>query len=208
VPPQGGKTLAEQVAVIARQPLLSPPGQVFSYSGSGFQVAGRVAEVVSGQSWDEFFEERIAVPLNLETYDVGDPNGLTLAAGAESNLRDYAKILRLHLNNGRVPGGPPVLTTNVALEMRHDQVGERRMLARLYPFGFRYGLSWWITMPKSRAEPFVFSDQGATGATPWIDTDRGYGAFLYLKGFSQNYLAAGRLWKDVSAAINEQFDNP
>jgi serine-type D-Ala-D-Ala carboxypeptidase/endopeptidase len=207
-PKQGNKTLAEQVAAIAEQPLLYAPGDLFSYSGSGFQVAGRVAEVISGQPWEEFYRDRMVVPLKLETYDVGGPEGLTLAAGAESNLKDYAKILRLHLNNGRVPGGPPVLTQALALEMRRDQVGERRMLARLYPFGFRYGLSWWITVPKSRTEPFVFSDQGASGATPWINTDLHYGAFLYLKGFSQNYLAAARLWTDVSGAIDEQFENP
>ena len=43
-------------------------------------------------------------------------------------------------------------------------------------------------------------------ATPWIDTQRRYGVFLYLKGLAPNYVAAARLWAEVARACNEQFD--
>ncbi|MDZ4687439.1 MAG: serine hydrolase domain-containing protein [Planctomycetaceae bacterium] len=204
-PPNRERTLAEDVAVLAEQRLLAPPGKLFSYSGAGFQVAGRVAEVVSGQPWDEFFRDRVAVPLRLRTFDCGPPPGLSLSSGATSDLQDYAAILRLHLNDG-VADGQPVLAGDVVREMRADQIDDRRMLVRLYPFGFRYGLSWWITVSGSQTDPCLFSDQGATGATPWIDTQRRYGVFLYLKGLAPNYVAAARLWAEVARACNEQFD--
>jgi CubicO group peptidase (beta-lactamase class C family) len=205
-PPQGGRTLEEHVAQLARQPLLFPPGQVFSYSGAGFEVAGRVAEVVSGQSWSEFFDERISAPLQLRTFSYGSPQGLSPAVTGTCDLEDYAAILRLHLNNGRAPS-QTVLSKVICLEMRMNQIADRRMFVRLYPFGFQYGLSWWISEPLPPAAPFVFSDQGASGATPWIDTRNHYGAFLYLKGFAPNYVEAARLWRDVAAAIEPQFQN-
>jgi CubicO group peptidase (beta-lactamase class C family) len=47
-------TLAEDVALVARQPLDLTPGGRWAYSSSGFAVLGRVVEVLSGQP-DETF---------------------------------------------------------------------------------------------------------------------------------------------------------
>lgn len=47
--------------------LESPPGQKFVYSDVGFMMLAQVVEKISGESLDQFYRERIAVPLNLET---------------------------------------------------------------------------------------------------------------------------------------------
>src|SRR5262249_40387979 len=51
-------TLAENVARLAKMPLLSQPGREWHY-GLSTDVLGRVIEVVSGQPLDVFFAERI-----------------------------------------------------------------------------------------------------------------------------------------------------
>jgi CubicO group peptidase (beta-lactamase class C family) len=56
--------LAEACARIARQPLLFQPGSGWSYS-VGLDVLGRLVEVVSGQPFDRFLEERIFAPLGM-----------------------------------------------------------------------------------------------------------------------------------------------
>jgi len=60
------RSLAEVVATYARHPLQSVPGTSFVYSSPGFDILGRVIEVVSGKPFEEFMEERIFHPLGME----------------------------------------------------------------------------------------------------------------------------------------------
>ncbi|MGW1957255.1 serine hydrolase domain-containing protein [Streptomyces sp. NPDC001920] len=59
-----GSDLAETVDVYARLPLQFEPGTEWNYSVAS-NVLGRVVEVVSGRSLDEFFAERIFGPLGM-----------------------------------------------------------------------------------------------------------------------------------------------
>jgi CubicO group peptidase (beta-lactamase class C family) len=53
---------------IAKRPLLHEPGQQFTY-GLGIDVAGRLAEVLSGKSLDKFLQETVLAPLGMnDTY--------------------------------------------------------------------------------------------------------------------------------------------
>jgi CubicO group peptidase (beta-lactamase class C family) len=62
VPP--GANLAETIDVYASLPLQFEPGTQWNYSVAS-NVLGRVIEVVSGQSLDEFYRERIFGPLGM-----------------------------------------------------------------------------------------------------------------------------------------------
>ncbi len=57
-------TLEESVDIWAAQPLLFQPGSEWNYSVST-DVLGRLVEVVSGQSLDEFFAQRLFGPLGM-----------------------------------------------------------------------------------------------------------------------------------------------
>ncbi len=58
-------TIADNVGRLAILPLLHQPGTAWEYSLST-DVLGRVVEVVSGRTLDEFFRERIFGPLKME----------------------------------------------------------------------------------------------------------------------------------------------
>ncbi|HSB16266.1 MAG TPA: serine hydrolase domain-containing protein [Bryobacteraceae bacterium] len=58
-------TIAESVKRLAAQPLLFHPGDKYEYSLS-IDVLGRLVEVVSGKSLDEFFRTRIFEPLGMK----------------------------------------------------------------------------------------------------------------------------------------------
>ncbi|HWR50427.1 MAG TPA: serine hydrolase domain-containing protein [Bryobacteraceae bacterium] len=58
-------TIADSVKALAAQPLLFKPGEKFEYSLS-VDVLGRLVEVVSGKSLDEFFRTRIFEPLGMK----------------------------------------------------------------------------------------------------------------------------------------------
>jgi CubicO group peptidase (beta-lactamase class C family) len=57
--------LADSVAGIAREPLSSEPGKQFAYSGAGYCVLGRVAEVAAGKSFNELLALHVTRPLRL-----------------------------------------------------------------------------------------------------------------------------------------------
>jgi CubicO group peptidase (beta-lactamase class C family) len=57
-------TIGDNVAKLARLPLMHHPGERYSY-GLNTDVLGRVVEVASGMTLDEFFRKRIFEPLKM-----------------------------------------------------------------------------------------------------------------------------------------------
>lgn len=67
--PAGGAppaTLAERVAAVSRATLLFEPGTAWNYSNIGIAALGRIIEVVTGEPYDRFLEERIFQPLEMK----------------------------------------------------------------------------------------------------------------------------------------------
>lgn len=71
-PDQG--PLSERVSLLSNLPLAFQPGTRWEYS-VGIDVIGRVIEVVSGQSLDEFFNRQIFEPLNMTETGFRVPDG-------------------------------------------------------------------------------------------------------------------------------------
>ncbi len=58
-------TTAEAVSRMAKLPLRHDPGAGFTY-GYGLDVAGRLAEVISGMRLDSLIKQRVLIPLSME----------------------------------------------------------------------------------------------------------------------------------------------
>ena len=145
---KGDETLARFVAGLSTDMQLAPPGAAWSYNNAGFAVAGRVIEVVTGQSFSEAIDDLVFRPLGLKLAftrvgDVvahwpaighvvgpdGSPGmqrtftlGSTLPAGGVAmsmdNLLEYAQF---HLGDGRGPNGQ-LLKPATLTEMRTPQL--------------------------------------------------------------------------------------
>lgn len=59
-------TLADTARLILKEKLAKKPGSFFAYSGSSFQVAGYIAELLSGLPFEELTQSRICVPLGMK----------------------------------------------------------------------------------------------------------------------------------------------
>ena len=59
------RTLAEAVLVSSQQPLDFEPGSKWSYCNAGIDTLGRIIEVASGQSFEEFLKVRVFQPLGM-----------------------------------------------------------------------------------------------------------------------------------------------
>jgi CubicO group peptidase (beta-lactamase class C family) len=60
------RSLAETTVAVSQSPLDFEPGSRWAYCNSGIDVLGRVIEVVSGKSYEEFLRKRIFEPLGMK----------------------------------------------------------------------------------------------------------------------------------------------
>lgn len=202
-------TLVDCVLQIAQLNLQFAPGERFLYSATGYQVAGLVAERISGQPWQEFFEQRIAVPLGLNDYAYVGNGNPRLAGGAVSSARDYLKIQQLILDRGRAHG-ESLLPTALADAMTEDQVDGLPVDFTPIPedAGLQgYSFGWWISdagLPAPSRGPEI-SDPGVLGTVPWMDFDKDYAAIVLIEADGD---AGLRLFKALRPLIVAQIDRP
>ncbi len=197
------------------------PDTAFHYGGGQWQLAGGVAEVVSGQTWAELVDETYVQP--CETPTLGYANqfqqaGLTYPAdfegdvanlaatdnpsvegGAYVSVSDYGKLLHMHLRGG-LCGEARVLSEEAVDRMQVDRILEVYEGSTGNPSPLEgYGLGWWV----DRANPGVFVDPGAYGAITWLDAPRGYAAFIALEATSE---LGAVLLEQAKPALDEVFD--
>lgn len=106
--PKSPAVVAEQVARLASFPFNSPPGKYWSYSNAGPVVAGRIAEVLTGLTWDEALAERILRPLGLHA--TTSTEEMILQATAVGHVVDPAtghteRVPRFQVDWGNGPAG-------------------------------------------------------------------------------------------------------
>jgi CubicO group peptidase (beta-lactamase class C family) len=181
------KTSLERCASeIARLELSATPGEEFFYAGVSMHVGGRIAEVVSGKSWNDLFVERIASPLGMTKTDFfayGPTANPRPAGDARSSADDYARFLQMLLREGDFDGRR-ILSSGAVTELHNDQTRGARIEYTIYekhrgldpdlPLA-RYGVGVW------RERAHELSSQGALGFTPWIDVERKLGGVISVR---------------------------
>jgi CubicO group peptidase (beta-lactamase class C family) len=143
-----------------------PLGATFSYCNSGFILAGRVIEVLTGQTWDAALRERLFAPLELAhtttlpeeailgraaVGHVAEPEEeprvaplwlLPRSAGPagliNSTVRDVAQFARMHLRGGTATDGTRVLSEASTAAMQESQT----LLPDQHSLGDSWGLGW------------------------------------------------------------------
>jgi CubicO group peptidase (beta-lactamase class C family) len=162
------RTLAEAVDLFPQRPLEFEPGTQWGYSNMGIATLGRIIEVVSGKSYEEFLAERIFNPLEMTDSHFFLPeekqnrvavmyryDGSTLAradldlfhsgakypspeAGLYSTAQDLFRFYQMMLNGGSL-GGKRVLSKASVNLMTTLQTGDLK--AGFSP-GMGFGLGW------------------------------------------------------------------
>jgi len=171
---------------IANSKLTGIPGKSFAYGGASMQVAGRIAEIVSGKKWDDLFAEKIATPLKMKntkygTFNKGeivDSNNPRLAGGAKSNISDYSNFLKMLLDCGKFEGVQVISCDSFNL-MNEDNTKNTKIVFTPQPDNRGYGIGHWINPVVEDGKNVQHSSQGAFGFSPWIDTKRNiFGIYL------------------------------
>jgi len=201
-------------------PDVVPPDTEFRYGGAQWQVAGALAEIASGKTWQELINEIYVepcgvdslafnnhftqLPLNGFNYPVefeADPSTLeatdnpNMEGGAYINAGDYARLLLMQLRGGRC-GDTRVLSQDALDTMHRDRIGDVYSGNAGDP-DTGYGMGWWV-----HRDTGLLTDNGAYGTVPWLDLDGGFGAYLVVEATGElgSHLA-GLLYEPVAAAV-------
>lgn len=199
---------------------LVPPDTRFRYGGAQWQLAGAVAEVVSGKSWHQLVRETYVEPCLTRHFgytnqfaggtrgypssfhgrpsDVLATDNPNIEGGAYATAEDYGKLLLMFLRGGTC-GETRVLSDSAVARMEADRIGTVYGGSTSVPALQGYGMGWWI----DRNHPGVIADPGFYGAVPWIDRNRGYGAFIAIEGNSTQGTA---LWARTKPILDSIVD--
>jgi len=163
------RTLAEETIAISQWPLEFEPGSKWAYCNTGIDTLGRIIEVCSGQSYEEFLAERLFRPLGMEdtffyptkdnkgrvaTLYKKDKNGIArsenfigdavggrypLPAGGLFSTASDLRKLYQMVLDGGVAGGRRYLSEATLARMTRNQTGD---LKAGFTDGVQMGLGW------------------------------------------------------------------
>lgn len=142
----GDDALARIVAKLADLPQITPLGAVWSYCNSGFYLAGRVIEVVTGKPYETAMRELVLDPLGMSmslffahdaiTHRVAIghqheadgklalalpwalPRAAHPAGGVSSTVRDQLRYARFHMGGGTAEDGTSLLKPETLRSMQ------------------------------------------------------------------------------------------
>jgi CubicO group peptidase (beta-lactamase class C family) len=155
----GDDAQAKMLIEIAKLPQFTPLGEVWSYCNTGFNIAGRIVEVITGQSYEAAIKGMILDPLSMSMtfYFPHDVMTYRFAVGHEI-INRAAKVARpWPIGRNGHPVGGVVSTVADLLKYARFHMGDGSGL--LKPESIRlmqtpivtgsgldvFGLSWFIT---------------------------------------------------------------
>jgi len=181
---RGDDALARYVDSCAGLGFSHPVGATMSYCNTGFVIAGRVVERLTGATWDQALRARLVGPLGLlhtvtlpeeairfrvahgHVVDKGEeqprlasvstlPRSVGPAGLICATAADLIGFARLHLEGGRAPNGTQVLSAATITSMQEPQVA----VPDRWTLGSHWGLGWILFDWDGRR---VYGHDGAT----------------------------------------------
>ena len=212
-------------------PLVHEPGTRWTY-GESTRVLGTLVETISGQDLESFMRERIFEPLGMTetSYSVPRestarvatihrmtdeglleaPNPDTVSSpgngdgGLNSTAEDYARFIRLFLNDGVAPDGRRLISSQSIAAMGANNIGDVRVsmqhttnpaVSEDFPLGAgtdTFSLGFQRTEdpngPGRSAGSLAWA--GIFNTQFWIDPARGIGGVLLMRLFQPRMASA------------------
>ena len=164
---RGDDCLQRYTGLLDRAALVFSPGGAYSYSNSGYVLAGRIIEVLDGRTWDESLRERLCGPLELnQTVTLpeeailhraavghqadggvvrtwGLPRSIGPAGLITATPHDLLTFARFHLDGGVAPNGKRLLSEAAVALMQQPQAAIPGFGTAAGAVGFGWRLSRW-----------------------------------------------------------------
>lgn len=138
---------SNEVEFVLTKNIVSKPGERFNYCGGSTALLGELVEQRSGKKLDEYAEEVLFKPLNIESFKWMRTKNNKCAAWSGLRLlpRDLLKYGQLYLDKGKWGGHQIVPSSWVEASLNPVSRPE-------YPGG--YGYQWWIAHFEATGQSF------------------------------------------------------
>jgi CubicO group peptidase (beta-lactamase class C family) len=223
------KNIAEQVERLAKVPLAYQPGEGWSY-GLSHDVLGRLIEVVSGESFDNYLQKHIFAVLDMPdtsfcvpeakhdrvatVYRAGEGGVLTPiprnfgsktffsgGGGLYSTARDYSRFAQMYLNGGELEGARIIKPETIAL-MTTNQIGKYSAFTSKYGLGFGLVFSGGASAKTPVLERYFWGGYFSTNF--WIDPRHDLAAVIMTQVLPTNHGGADGVFRNaVAGAIQK-----
>lgn len=229
-----GETLADYIPRLGATPLDFQPGSRWSYSpGAGFETLGRIVEVVSGQTFDQFLRQRIFEPLGMKDITfhpskeqlprvatmyhrenselsvvdtsarLNNTSYFSGAGGLMSDAEDYLQFGEMLANGGQLNGKR--LLSSKTVELMSSVFAPDTLQGR--PKGRGFGLSVQVISDAIAANTRIsngsFGWDGAFGTHFWVDPKEKVVGILMIQTNNPNRELNGDFENAVMQAIIE-----
>jgi len=193
------KTMDEAMENMAKLPMESEHGKSFHYSNVGLQIVGAILEKISGQRFEDLFQQRIAQPCGMKHTTFG--NGLVafLGGGAVGSAEDYIRFLSMIMNEGNY-NGRQILTKESIIAMQQNYAKGATVAytpEEASDWGYGFG-EWVIEDGIDRAN--TLSSPGLFGTFPWVDNKKKYAAILF--SFNVNFKGRHERYIELKALVD------
>jgi serine-type D-Ala-D-Ala carboxypeptidase/endopeptidase len=188
------------------------PGTYFYYGSTHMRIAARLAEIRTGKTWGQIFDEQLRVPLGWSSGSVFmnsayNPNP---AGGLKATGIEYMRFMMLQLRKG-LDGTTRLLNESWITEQRKDQFLPATTIS-YSPYvaaaglQYHYGLGNWreCASPGDSAAcdaALRVSSTGTYGWGPWIDVQEDYAAIIMTKQPFQGTIVPSEDLKGILAGL-------
>ncbi len=220
----GDDAIAKYVEELGQAAKLHAAGQFLSYCNAGFNILGRIIEVIEGKSWPAILQDRLLEPLGLDSATMSAEDDSPIAKGHELNAegeyvaieqafvprsngpsgttlamtgRDLMKFVGFHLNEGVTADGRRLLSAQLVRDMQGCQVTT--------PHSNRYtGWGIGLMLFGSDSNRVYGHDGGWAGQSTYLRV-------APASGFAVSIMANGgstaRLFRDIAGQLLAEYAN-
>lgn len=128
----------DRLAYVLSQPVVNPPGTVWTYGGGATAIVGAIIARGAGVPLQDFAREALFAPLGIARFEwhAGHDGVVSAASGLRLTARDLLRIGELLLARGRAPDGTEIVPA--------DLFDAAASPAATVEPGFDYGRGWFL----------------------------------------------------------------
>ncbi|MGC4039202.1 MAG: serine hydrolase [Chitinophagaceae bacterium] len=200
-------TLEDEVNSYAAHEIQTNPGTEFRFSDYGFNIVGRILEIVSKRRFDILIRQKLFVPLAMRRTSFSDMSGGTVdpANGAQSCGDDYIKFLAMLLNKGKFGDKQIISEKSVNQLLEIQTTPDKIKYTPKVTLGDNYALGSWVLDYDASGKGTVFSCPGFNGTWAVLDYCRAYAYFVLPKASTDDDKNTGD--KPVKDLIDQQINS-
>src|ERR1700730_7078212 len=181
------KSLEDEAMTFAsKREIKSNPGTEFNYSNVGYNLAGRVLEVIAKKAFDRLAQDRLLRPLGMRgsSFSNDDYNAaIDPSMGARSTANDLTNFMTMLLNKGSFNNKQILTENSVNLLLALESAPPLKNVPKAAE-GFDYALGSWILEQGTKGNAVAASAPSFSGTWPIVDLCRGYTLVVFTSHLS------------------------